>query len=80
VRLESIAIALLGTVLGLVLGIAFGVSLQRALRDQGVEVLTIPWGQLVIFVVAAVLVGVLAAWFPARRAARLDVLRAITTE
>jgi putative ABC transport system permease protein len=80
VRLESIAIALLGTVLGLVLGIAFGVSLQRALRDQGVDVLTIPWGQLVIFVVAAVLVGVLAAWFPARRASKLDVLRAITTE
>jgi putative ABC transport system permease protein len=80
VRLESIAIALLGTVLGLVLGIAFGVSLQRALRDDGVGELTIPWGQLGIFVVAAVLVGVLAAWFPARRAARLDVLRAITTE
>ncbi len=80
VRLESVVIALLGTVLGLVLGIAFGVALQRALKDEGIQVLSIPWGQLVIFVVAAVLFGILAAAFPARRASRLDVLTAITTE
>ncbi|HSK57309.1 MAG TPA: FtsX-like permease family protein [Jiangellales bacterium] len=80
VRLEAVAIALLGALLGLVLGLVFGVSLQRAIADQGVEVLTVPWVQLVAFFLAAGLVGVLAAVWPARRAARLDVLRAITTE
>jgi putative ABC transport system permease protein len=80
VRLESVVIALLGTVLGLVLGIAFGIALQRALQDEGIQVLSIPWGQLVVFVLAAVLFGILAAAFPARRAAKLNVLEAITTE
>ncbi len=80
VRLESAAIAVLGAVLGVAMGVAFGVALQRAIADQGLEVLSIPWLQLAIFVVVAALVGVLAAVFPARRAARLNVLRAITTE
>ena len=39
-----------------------------------------PGGQLVIFVVFAALAGILAAVLPGRRAARIDVLRAITTE
>ncbi len=80
VRLESVAIALLGALLGMAMGVVFGVLLQRAIADQGLEVLAIPWLQLVIFVVVSALVGVLAAVLPARRAAKLDVLRAITTE
>ncbi len=80
VRLESVIVAVLGAMLGVVMGIAFGVALQRALADEGVDVLSIPWLQLTIFVVIAALVGVLAAVLPARRAARLDVLRAIYTE
>jgi putative ABC transport system permease protein len=62
------------------MGIAFGVAMQRAIADQGLDVLEIPWLQLAIFVALAAIVGVLAAVFPARRAAKLDVLRAITTE
>jgi putative ABC transport system permease protein len=80
VRLESVIVAVLGAVLGVVMGIAFGVALQRAIADQGVDVLAIPWGRLTAFVLVAALVGVLAAVVPARRAARLDVLRAISTE
>jgi len=80
VRLESMVISLLGAVLGVGLGLVFGVALQRSQADAGIEVLSIPGGQLLIFVVLAALVGVLAAVWPARRAARLDVLRAITTE
>jgi len=80
VRLESIAIAVLGAVLGVVMGIVFGVVLQQAIADQGIEVLSIPFGRLLFFVLLAAVVGVLAAVLPARRAARLDVLRAITTE
>jgi len=80
VRLESMVISLLGAVLGVGLGLVFGVALQRSQADSGIEVLSVPGGQLAIFVVLAALVGVLAAVWPARRAARLDVLRAITTE
>ena len=80
VRLESVVIALLGTVLGLVLGIVFGVALQQALKDEGLTLLSIPYTQLVIFVIAAVLFGILAAAFPSRRAAKLNVLQAIATE
>jgi putative ABC transport system permease protein len=80
IRLESVIVAVLGAVLGVVMGIAFGVALQQAIADQGVDVLAIPWARLSLFVVVAAVVGVLAAVFPARRAARLDVLRAISTD
>lgn len=80
VRWESVAIAVLGAVLGIVLGVIFGVALQSALSSEGLEVLAIPWARLAGFVVLAALVGVLAAVWPARRAAKLDVLRAVTTE
>ncbi|HET7763090.1 MAG TPA: FtsX-like permease family protein [Phycicoccus sp.] len=79
-RLESIAIAVLGAVLGIVLGLVFAVALQRSLVDEGIDVLAVPWAQLVLFVAVAAVVGVLAALWPGRRAARLDVLRAIATE
>jgi putative ABC transport system permease protein len=80
ITLESVVIAVLGAGLGLVLGVGFGVALMYALRDQGLEVISVPYGQLGLFLVLAMVIGVLAAVFPARRAARLDVLRAIATE
>jgi putative ABC transport system permease protein len=80
VRLEAIAIAVLGALLGIVAGLLFGVVLQKAIQDQGITDLAIPWVRLAVFVIVAGLVGVLAAVLPARRAARLNVLRAITTE
>ena len=80
VRLESIVIAVFGALLGLGMGLAFGLSLMRALEDEGLTEVVVPWLTLVACVLAAAVVGVLAALFPARRAARLDVLRAITTE
>ena len=80
IRLESVVIAVLGAVLGMALGIVFGVTLMYALRDQGLERISIPIVQLVVFLVLSLVLGVLAAVLPARRAARLDVLRAIATE
>ncbi|MBR7741977.1 FtsX-like permease family protein [Phycicoccus sp. BSK3Z-2] len=79
-RLESVAIAVLGAVLGIGLGLVFALALQRSLADDGIDVLAVPWAQLVLFVAVAALVGVLAALWPGRRAARLDVLRAIASE
>jgi putative ABC transport system permease protein len=52
----------------------------QALRDEGISVLSIPGGQLVVYVVLAGLAGVLAALLPARRAAKLNVLEAIAYE
>ena len=80
IRLESIVIAVFGALLGIAMGVAFGVGLMVALEDQGLTEIVVPWGSLVLFVVAAAVVGVVAAVVPARRAARLDVLTAITTQ
>ena len=80
VRLEAVVVAVLGAVLGIGMGLVFGIALQRAIADQGVDVLAVPWVQLALFVVFAAVAGVLAAVLPARRAARLDVLNAIGAE
>jgi putative ABC transport system permease protein len=80
IRLESVVVAVFGAVLGVLMGVIFGSTLVLALEDQGLTDLAIPWLWLAGFLVAAAFVGVLAAVFPARRAARLDVLRAIATE
>ncbi len=80
VRLESLLIAMFGATLGVVLGLVFGIALRHTLRTEGIEVLSVPVLQLVVFFVLAGLVGILAALWPARRAARLDVLAAISTE
>jgi putative ABC transport system permease protein len=71
--------AVIGAVLGLVLGVAFAAILSRPLASEGFK-LAIPVGTLVILLVLAALAGVLAAIPPARRAAKVDVLRAVTTE
>lgn len=78
IRWESVVIAIYGAVLGLGLGVLFGAVLQQALADQGITSLAVPWVSLGVFLVLAGVVGVLAALWPARRAARLDVLRAVT--
>ncbi|WP_139977620.1 ABC transporter permease [Nocardioides litoris] len=80
ITLESVVIAVLGAVLGVVLGVGFGLAMMAAVREQGLEVVDVPAGQLVVFLVLGVVIGVVAAVLPARRAARLDVLRAIATE
>ncbi len=78
VRAESVITSVMGAVLGLAVGIVFGVALQKALDSQGITSLVIPVVQLASYVVLAALAGVFAAVWPARRAARLDVLAAIT--
>jgi putative ABC transport system permease protein len=80
IRWEAVIIAVLGAVLGLAVGVFFGWTIVRALSSQGISEFALPGGQLVGFVLAAALAGVLAAVLPGRRAARIDVLRAITTE
>jgi putative ABC transport system permease protein len=80
IRGESVIIAVLGAVLGLGVGVVFGWAIVAALDTEGVRQVVVPGGQLVSYVVLAALAGVVAAVFPARRAARLDVLAAISYE
>jgi len=80
IRWESVIIAVMGAVLGVLVGVFFGFALQRALEPEGVTELAIPVAQLIFYVVFAGLAGVLAAIWPARRAARLNVLDSISYE
>jgi len=80
IRWESVIIALQGTVLGLLIGVFFGWALVSALSDEGISVFRIPYASLAIVVVLAAVAGMAAAVPPSRRAAKLNVLRAVVTE
>jgi putative ABC transport system permease protein len=80
IRSESVIVALFGAVVGIVIGTGLGVALASALRDNGVTNLSVPVASLVGFLVLSGLLGLGAATWPARRAARLDVLGAIAAE
>jgi putative ABC transport system permease protein len=80
VRVEAVIIAVLGAILGLAVGVLFGWAMQRALSDVGIDRFAVPVDQLLLTLVVAVVIGVLAAIWPARRAARLNVLEAIAYE
>jgi putative ABC transport system permease protein len=79
IRGEAVIVALLGAVLGLVLGVALGAAIVHASGSSGISILAIPTLTIVIVLIVAALIGVLAAVFPARRAAKLDILQAIAT-
>jgi putative ABC transport system permease protein len=79
VRHESIITALIGAALGLPLGIFLAALVTQALQEFDVR-FEIPWGQLLVFAIIAVIVGIVAAIFPARRASKLNVLEALQYE
>jgi putative ABC transport system permease protein len=79
IRHESVVTSLIGGVLGIGLGIFLGFLITRALAGDGV-VFALPYARLGELVVAAIVVGLVAAAWPARRAARLNVLEALQYE
>jgi putative ABC transport system permease protein len=79
IRAEAVITAAIGAVLGLALGVAFAAIVSRPLAKEGFA-FAVPVGALAVLLVVAALAGVLAAIPPARRASRVDVLRAVTTE
>jgi putative ABC transport system permease protein len=80
VWLEAAVISLVGGVLGALTGLGVGLALAISMRDDGLQVISAPWGQIAAFVVASAVVGVTAAALPARRAARLDILGSIAAD
>jgi putative ABC transport system permease protein len=77
IRNESVITALIGATLAIPLGIVLALMVGKAISYPA---FTIPWGTLVVFVIAAIIAGMVAAIFPARRAGRLNVLQALQYE
>ncbi|SNT24440.1 ABC transporter permease [Actinacidiphila glaucinigra] len=80
VRWESVLVAAFGTAGGLALGAFLGWALVKASDSAGTSAFAVPPGRLAVVLLVGLVAGVLAGWRPARRAARLDVLRAIAAE
>jgi putative ABC transport system permease protein len=79
VRYESVITAVIGGLLGIGVGLLFAFLVTQSLGDLGLG-FEPPPGQLAVFLVLAVVVGVIAAALPARRSARLQVLEALRAE
>ena len=79
VRYESVITAIMGGALGIVVGTVFAYVVTTQFDGQGLS-FSVPGAQLAVFMVIAIVVGVLAAVLPARRASRVDILQAIQYE
>jgi putative ABC transport system permease protein len=80
IRAESVIIAVFGAIIGIVIGTGLGVALVSSLRSQGITDTVVPVSRLVLFLILAGVLGLIAASWPARRAAKLDVLAAIASD
>jgi putative ABC transport system permease protein len=79
IRHESVVTSLIGAALGIVVGFFLAILVTHALSDEGI-VFAVPYASIVYFVIAAIIVGILAAIWPARRASKLNVLAALQYE
>ncbi|KAA0022773.1 ABC transporter permease [Antrihabitans cavernicola] len=77
IYLESVLIAVFGAIVGVLLGLTLGSGFIRTLRDQGLGQISVPWTQVIAMLIGSAVVGVLAALWPAVRAARTRPLEAI---
>jgi putative ABC transport system permease protein len=77
ITVEAVVISVFGALLGVAVGSGLGAAVVRALKDEGITELVLPWSQMGVFLGLAALIGVIAAALPAARAARINVLGAI---
>jgi putative ABC transport system permease protein len=80
IRSEAVILAIFGAIIGIIVGTGMGVALVSSLKQQGITDTVVPLSNLAIFLLLAALLGLISASWPARRAARLDVLAAITAQ
>ena len=80
IRSEAVILAIFGAIIGIIIGTGMGIALVSSLKNQGVTDTVVPYSELVIFLILAALLGLVAASWPARRAAKLDVLAAIAAQ
>ena len=80
IAIESVILSVFGTVLGILVGLGAGVVVRLAYESQGMTTLTIPWDQLVLFLIVAILVGLIASISPASRALKKPVLEAVASD
>ena len=79
IRGEAVVVSLIGAVLGLVVGLSLGAAVVSALSASFITTLAVPFSTVIVILILATLFGIAAAVWPARRAAKLDVLTAIYT-
>jgi putative ABC transport system permease protein len=80
VTVESVVICVFGALLGIAVGTGLGVAAFQAFRDTGLTTLAFPWPLMLVYVIAAIITGVVAGFIPAIMSARQNVLRAIAYE
>ena len=79
IRWEGLITALLGVLLGVGLGVALGWIVVTVFKDEGLNTFALSIPSIVLFVALAVVFALVAAWYPARKAAKADILQAIAT-
>ncbi len=80
VRWEAVIVAVFGSLLGIAMGLLLGWAAVVAIPDSFISKVGIPWVSLIVYLIVGAVLGVIAAFFPAARAARLNVLDAIAHE
>jgi len=80
IRWEAIIVSVFGAVVGVVVGLALGTVLSYAVPNNVIDGITVPMSTILAVLIGAMAAGVFSAWYPARKAAKMDVLQAIVTE
>ena len=80
IRWEGAIVSAFGGIMGAIIGILFGWAAVSVIPDSFIASFAVPWPTLLLYMLVAALAGLLAAYFPARRASRMNVLEAISYE